>query len=70
MKLDALVKFFPFYFFKVDLFILRDSMHMHLWGRGRERDKGRESERTLHRLHTVSSEPDSGLDPTNCEIMT
>ena len=33
------------------------------WGeRGRERVPGR--------LRTVSTEPDAGLDPTNCEIMT
>ena len=38
----------------------------------RERvEKGqRERERILGRLFTVSAEPDAGLDPTNCEIMT
>ena len=33
-------------------------------GRGRE-----ETERIPNRLHTVSAEPDLGLDPTNREIM-
>ena len=32
--------------------------------RGRGRERGRE------RIHTVSTEPDSGLDLMNCEIMT
>ena len=30
----------------------------------------REGERIPHRLWAVSTEPDTGLDPTNCEIMT
>ena len=42
------------------LFILRE--HMHKWGWGRER--------ILSRLHTVSTEPNAGLEPTNCKIMT
>ena len=36
------------------------------WGRGRE--KGRE--RIPSRLHTVSTEPNVGLQLTNSEIMT
>ena len=32
------------------------------WGRGRERISSR--------FHVVSAEPDMGLDPRNCEIMT
>ena len=30
----------------------------------------RERERIPSRLHTVSTEPDAGLEFTNCEIMT
>ena len=36
------------------------------WGRGREREK----ERIPSRLHTVSTKPNLGLEPTNREIMT
>ena len=35
---------------------------------GRDRERGRE--RIPSRLLTFSAEPDSGLDPTNREIMT
>ena len=35
-------------------------------GKGRERGR----ERIPSRLHTVSVEPNMGLEPTNCEIMT
>ena len=37
-----------------------------------ERERGRERgrERIPSRLHTVSTEPDTGLHPTNHEIMT
>ena len=31
---------------------------------------GAERERIPSRLSAVSAEPDTGLDPTNCEIMT
>ena len=39
---------------------------MHELGRGREkeRERERERERIPSRLHTVSTEPDTGLDPT------
>ena len=37
---------------------------------GSERERERERERIPSRLHTVSTEPDVGLEPTNCEIMT
>ena len=36
----------------------------------RERERERERERIPSRLHTVSSEPDVGLDLMNHEIMT
>ena len=51
-------------FFKVYLFILRERQQ----GRDRERERGRE--RIPSRLHAVSMEPNSGLDPTNEEMMT
>ena len=38
---------------------------MHELGRGRQRGR----ERIPNRLHTVSSEPDMGLDPLYHEIM-
>ena len=31
---------------------------------------GRNRERILSRLHSVSTEPDAGLEVMNCEIMT
>ena len=37
-------------------------------GRGRERE--REGDRIPSRLHTVSAEPNVGLEPTNREIIT
>ena len=37
------------------------------WGRGRERGRKKESP---SRLHTDSAEPNAGLEPMNCEIMT
>ena len=49
--------------FNVYLFILREREST---SRGREREK----ERILSRLCIVSREPDIGLDPMNCEIMT
>ena len=64
--------YYDFLIFK-SLFILRE----------RERERKRERERTQvgegqgergrgisSRLHTVSVEPDSGLDPKTCEVMT
>ena len=42
-------------------------------GRGRERgerERERERERIPSSLRTVSTEPDAGLELTNCEIMT
>ena len=41
----------------------------HEWGRGRERGGGTESE-AGSRLQAVSTEPDAGLKPTDCEIVT
>ena len=39
-----------------------------MWGAGRQRE--REREKIPTRLHTIGAEPDAGLKPTNCEIMT
>ena len=39
------------------------------WRRGREREGDTESE-AGSRLQAISTEPDVGLEPTNCEIMT
>ena len=36
---------------------------------GAEREEGTESE-AGSRLRVVSTDPDAGLEPTNCEIMT
>ena len=38
-------------------------------GRGREREGDTES-KAVSRLWDVCTEPDKGLEPTNCEIMT
>ena len=38
--------------------------------REHEQGRGREQERIPSRLHTISAEPDVGLEPTNCKIMT
>ena len=38
-------------------------------GRDRKREMG-EGEGIPSRVHTVSTEPDAGLDLMNCEIMT
>ena len=50
----------------------------HKWGKGRQRerererdrDRDRERQRIPSRLHTVSMEPDAGLELTNHKIMT
>ena len=47
-------------FFKVQLFVLRE--------REREREQGRE--RIPSRVHTIGTEPDTGLEPANREVMT
>ena len=36
---------------------------------GREEERERERERIPSRLHTVSTEPNAGLELTNCRIM-
>ena len=56
-----------FFFLIVCLFIERETGSKQ--GRGREREGDTESE-AGSRLRAVSTEPDMGLEPTNCEIMT
>ena len=50
------------------------SLFIYFWGKERahkpRRDRERARERIPSGLHTVSTEPDVGLDPTNCETMT
>ena len=55
-------------FFNVCLF-LRESERQSMSGGGAEREGDTESE-AGSRLWAVSTEPDAGLEPTNCEIMT
>ena len=55
-------------FFYIYLF-LRDRERQCEQGMGREREGDTESE-AGSRLRAVSTEPDAGLQPTNCEIMT
>ena len=59
---------FPFkdFFMLVYIFRERERKREREGGRGTEREK----ERSPSKLHTVSAEPDVGLNPTNCEIMT
>ena len=55
-----------FLFSSFYLFILREREQ----GRGRERERERGRERIPSRLHTLSAEPDVGLEVTNREIVT
>ena len=50
------------------LFILRERERARV--QVGERQRERERERIPNKLHTVSAELNSGLDLTNCEIMT
>ena len=52
--------------FFLSLFILRVRAREHKQEGQRERGR----ERSPSRLRIVSTEPDAGLGPTNCEIMT
>ena len=56
------------FFFNIYLF-LRDRERRSMSGGGAEREKETQSEAGC-RLWAVSTEPDEGLEPTNCEIMT
>ena len=59
----SLNKFALFFIF----FMLIHFEREHTREQGREERKG---ERIPSRFHTVSTEPNSGLDLTNCEILT
>ena len=39
-------------------------------GEGEERERKRERQRIPRRLHAVSTEPNTGLEPANHEIVT
>ena len=57
----------------LDLFILFKFIYFESecgGGTEREGQRQREGERIPSRLHTVSTEPDAGLELTNREIMT
>ena len=47
-------------------------LSLFIWGgwAERERERERERQRIPSRLYTVRVEPDMGLEPMNCEIMT
>ena len=51
------------------LFFERETEHKQGTGREREREGDTESE-AGSRLRAVSTGPDAGLEPTNCETMT
>ena len=64
-----------FFFFNVYLLIVRerksDSVGVFVCACMRVSGKGAErGERIPSRLHAGSTEPNTGLDPTKCEIMT
>ena len=62
--------FLPF-FFNVYLFLREREREREteVSGGGAEREGDTESE-AGSRLHAVSTDPDTGLEPTNCEIVT
>ena len=51
------------------IYVLTKRETEHDWGRDREREEDTEFE-AGSRLSAVSTEPDAGLEPTNCEFMT
>ena len=51
------------------MFILRERERENV-NMSREGQRARERERLPSRLHTICTEPDVGLDPTDCKIMT
>ena len=62
-----LLSFFSFFFFFK--LLLTETECKYELGRGREREGDTESH-AGSRLQAVSTEPDMGLELTNCEIMT
>ena len=62
-------------FFNVYFFVLRERVCVHELGRGRKREGGRggrerERERESQADSMLVMEPEAGLEPMNCEIMT
>ena len=68
LLLDSLFFFFFNFFFYIYL-PLRDEVRQRVSGVGAEREGDTES-KAGSRLRAVGTEPDVGLEPTNCEIMT
>ena len=66
--MDAIVSICDFFFFNVYLF-LRETETECEWGRGGERE-GDTEPKAGSRLRAGSTEPDTGLKLTSCEIMT
>ena len=61
--------FFFFFFFLVRVFL--KSLFIYFERKTeKESEQGRGRERNPSRLRTINAEPDVGLKPTNCEIMT
>ena len=65
---NHLIGFIKKIFFNLHLFIF-DRERQSTSGGGAEREGDTES-KAGSRLHAVSTEPDAGLEFTNCEIMT
>ena len=60
---------FFFFFFNVYLFLRKTEIECE-WVRGRERGRNRIQRQVPGSELAVSTEPDTGLEPTNCKIMT
>ena len=60
---------FPILFIVLMLIYFWERRRQNASGLGAEREGGKESE-AGSRLRAVSTEPDTGLEPTSCEIMT
>ena len=50
--------------------ILKKKAHLFIWEGGRESASGGGTERIPSKFHAVNDEPDTGLHPTNGEIIT
>ena len=60
---------FLFFIFNLFLMFILERERQSVKGRDTEREGDTESE-AGSRLQAVSTEPDAGLEPKNCEIMT